>query len=65
MFKWLFRAPPKIGSVWEMCPGGDPFDSWQVTVVDVKGGWVKYTTHRGIVLTNPIRAFRSIYKEVK
>ena len=70
MWKWLIAKAPKIGSVWVLSTEvKDPFrpsDNY-VVVSHVRDGYVKYArpTWATEYLSNTIRDFRDLYREVK
>ena len=68
MIKWLFGVPPKVGSIWKL-RDRNPFErSFFVKVLEVKPGWVKYTTdpedrYNSPPISTTVRVFRDLYRE--
>ena len=70
MIKWLFRVAPEVGSVWKL-NDRDPFTkaAFLVKVLEVKRGWVQYTTdpedrYNSPPISTTVRVFRDLYREL-
>lgn len=67
MIKWLFAVAPEVGSIWRL-NDRDPFskDVFLVKVLEVKRGWVQYTTdpENSPPISTTVRVFRDLYREL-
>lgn len=63
LYRFLFGIAPAIGSVWRL-RGSDPFQTWTVTVIDVKDGWEQHRFGSGGLSSLSNRSFHFCYREV-